>query len=208
MKSFLRCSPYLKFRVPKEVTMEIKTWYGFRNAPLQMGKVKLHAEGGAQNGTFNGERLFVFHGGLFFLLESTKPLATTLYRPRLLSFSTRLTLKMFPCHSFSLFFCSLPAEPRCVFSEDAVALWMRGESGWIAAEMPRSDTSCSRPRQEVGWRCDVDPEMHWSPDDVLTCSQLPQADALWGRRLGKEQAKWDVLVSQTTPKIIRAGHKC
>lgn len=181
--NLLRCSPYAKFLVPIRSHYRNKNLIWLSECPITNGK-SLAACHNAQNSTFKGERLFVFHGGLVFLFDqkSTKPLATTSYRPRVLSFSTRLLLKMFPCSGFSLFSCFLS-------SEHAVALWMRGELGWIAAEMPCSDTSCSRPREEVRWRWDVDPEMNWRPDDVLTCSRLPHADAFWGWRLRRGQGR-------------------
>lgn len=137
--------------------MPIRSHYRNKNliwlseCPITNGKslTACHNKGDAQNGTFNGERLFVFHGGLVFLFDQNpqslwQPLCTG---PGFWVFPQDWCWKCFPAVPFLFFlvhFHQSPAvfplnmrwlcewegswdelQPRCRALIQAVADWGR-----------------------------------------------------------------------------------
>lgn len=122
--------------------------------------------------------------------ESKNPLATTLWRPRLWSLSTRLKLKMFLLRSSLPCFQFFPLSLKAVLVGGPAR--MECKVGRVKAQMPRCLSSCRRPREGVVdvtvlWKKAGYAEHCWRSDEVFTCSQLPRVDRLWGRRLWKHK---------------------
>lgn len=122
-------------------------------------------------------------GSLSFFPESMNPLATTLWRPRLWSLSTRLKLKMLLLCCFS---CRCPPSVSLSFKATKVlveGLRMEGNLGWVEAEIPRSWSSWIRPKLGVVFMAGLWKKPCWWSGKFLTCSLLPEVDKLWGWKL-------------------------